>query len=228
MRLCAFGCAVSLVACSAALPPPSHVGWSLRYIERSGSEQGAPETRPEIRLTVLDGVGRVAAPTREVYARFRHGAREAELCHAARCQTVDAVTAFVGVEGLDGLAAPPGAQESEPTVELQFDDELVANVRTQGGRFVSALRGPAGAMGVEVLVRWIDGPGGESVEAAKGFFLAPLRRMGATRLADAIARAAGLPLRWEVRIRNTAPGGEARVGTNVHVAAEIGNPPERL
>lgn len=200
----------------------------MRYIERSGNDQGAPETRPEVRLTLLDGEGRVASVSRGVWARFRHPVRDAELCHPGRCARGDAVAAFLAIEGLDDLAAPPGARESEATVTLNLDDELVANVRTQGGRFASALRGPAGAMGLEVFVRWIDEPGGASVEAAKAFFLAPLRRLGATQLADAIARTAGLPLRWEVRITNTSPGGEARVGTNVHVAAEIGNPPERL
>jgi hypothetical protein len=108
------------------------------------------------------------------------------------------------------------------------DGDVVAAMRTQGARFTSTLTHATGSVEIQVHVRWIADPGDPSARTAAAYFVTPLRRMGATRLADEIVRTVGLPLLWEVVLGNRRQNGSVVVGVNAHRAAEIGNAPASL
>jgi hypothetical protein len=118
--------------------------------------------------------------------------------------------------------------QSPPEVTRLHEPAEVLNLQTTGARFASTVQTASGTARIVADVRWIDQQGDPAVEVVKDFFLAPLARMGAARLVDAIRAQAGLPLLWEVRIVNERPDGTTVQGSVVMRAAEMGNPPERL
>jgi hypothetical protein len=179
-------------------------------------------------MVVLDGAARMTARERGVEARVDPARADVSLCHAAECSPTDEQTAFLTVGGTEDLPSFANAHESDPQVDHLDDPMTIANVPTQGARFVSTVQAPIGDLRFTVEVRWIDEPGERSVEAVKRFFLAPLVRMGATRLVDEIRRASGLPLHWEVRIVTQRRDGSSGEGSVVYHAAEMGNPPAAL
>lgn len=216
-----------LVACSSAAPaPPQHTGWSVRYAERVGTSDRALEVGPGLTLHVLDGEARAAVVARDRSARWRAAdPTTAERCTAGRCAPATRVDALCALAGLDTLAAPPALTEQAPTVQRTDDDEVIAGVRTRGARFATALVGPGARIALEVEARFIADPAEPSAAAAREFFLAPLRRLGAEGMVAHITATVGLPLRWEARVtRYPADGAEPVVGVTVYRVAELANP----
>ena len=177
-------------------------------------------------MRVLDGRAFIATGAAE--ARLEHAQRHAEFCRAGTCTAADYDAVLAAITASEDLRPAAGASEAAPVIELLLDPVEVTNIRTSGGRFVGALRGPSGSVRVTIEIRWIDHPGDLSVEVAKDFFLTPLRRLGATKLVEAIRRTSGLPLSWEVRIVNERPDGTSVEGAVAMRAAEIANPPSGL
>jgi hypothetical protein len=225
------GIATSLLACSPARPPPppAHTGWTLRYTQRVGEGAAvARDVRPDVAMVVLDGAARITVRERGIEARVDPGRAEVALCHAAQCSPVDEQTAFLAIAGADDLPSFENSPETDPVIDRLDDPLAIVNVPTQGARMSSTVHAPMGDVRFTVEVRWIDEPGERSVEVVKRFFLAPLVRMGASRLADEIRRSSGLPLHWEVRIVTQRRDGSSGEGSVVFHAAEMGNPPAAL
>lgn len=141
----------------------------------------------------------------------------------------DRAAALAFLADTEGLGPIAGAVEAEPTFTRLDPGELVANVRTEGGRFVTALRFAGGRLAVEVVARWITAPTAPSVEPLRAFFTAALARLGARRLVDLVTREVGLPLVWEVTLRRyEGASDEPNIGTVRYRAVEINNPPSNL
>ncbi len=224
LGLAAFGC-------SGARPePPHHTGWSLRYTERSGNSDRPLGVGPELTLQVLDGRARAAVVGRGRSARWSAASpAEAEACTEGRCAPAPRLDALCALGGLEALSPPPGLVERSPTVRRVTEESVVVGVRTEGARFVTALQGNGRRIALEVEVRWIASPDDPSAAAAREYFLAPLRRLGAVGMVGHVTATVGLPLLWEARVTTFPPdGGEPVVGVTVYRAAELANAPAAL
>ena len=185
------------------------------------------DVRPDVAMAVLDGVARIVVHDRNVEARVDSVRPHVELCRGT-CTATDEETAMLSVGGVDDLAPAQDVREEPPQLERLDDPIAITNVPTQGARFTGSLQSSQGALQFTVTVRWIEEPGEHSVEVVKDFFVAPLVRMGATRLVDEIRRTSGLPLHWEVRIATRRADGTIGEGAVVYHAAELANPPAAL
>jgi len=222
---------LTLVACSGARPaPPVHTGWSLRYTERAGTGDSPLVVGPTLTLDVVDGRARAAAIARGRSARWSATATApADRCTEGQCVAAPRLDALCALAGLEALTAPVGAVERSPTVQRDTEEVIVAGVRTEGGRFVTALTGPGTRISIELLVRWIAAPTDPSAAAARAYFLAPLERLGVAGLVTLVSDTVGLPMLWEARVtRHPTDDSEPVVGVTVYRVSELGNPPTRL
>jgi hypothetical protein len=201
-----------------------HLGWTVRYVHRTGAGDAfAREQHPDLTVTLLDGRGVFAFAGERGRVRLGRATERAEHCQGALCSPEDRGRLLVTVASAGALQPLQGVVEDSPSYEFLGDDVEVAQLHTRGGRFVGTVHHSTGDARFTLEVRWIAEPGDPNAELTKDVLLTPLERLGARRLADRVRAVVGMPLLWDMHIET----GDA-AGRDVYRAAEVGNPPDVL
>lgn len=214
-----------VLACrSAPEARTEHLGWTVRYVHRTGAGDAfAREQHPDLTAALLDGRGVFAFAGEGVRVRLGRPTDPAERCQGALCAREERSLLLATLASAGDLVPFQQLAEDSPSYEFLGDDVEVANLHTRGGRFVGVVHHAGGDARFTLEARWIGEPGDPNAELTKELLLTPLERLGARRLADRVRSLVGMPLLWDMFIETGSAAGR-----DVYRAAEVGNPPEAL